>query len=150
MVSIGRDQEELDKEMTTVDTTAPLAVARRYFDALSAKDFATVAAMFADDIVWHQPGDNRFSGTHRGSAAVGEMIGGMMAVSEGTFELSATAAPMVNGTVVAAPVHFSGKRDDAAMAQDGLDLLRIEGDRIAEVWLFSSDPRSEDAFWGAA
>jgi ketosteroid isomerase-like protein len=149
MVSIGRDQEELDKEMTTVDTTAPLAVARRYFDALSAKDFATVAAMFADDIVWHQPGDNRFSGTHRGSAAVGEMIGGMMAVSEGTFELSATAAPMVNGTVVAAPVHFSGKRDGAAMAQDGLDLLRIEGDRIAEVWLFSSDPRSEDAFWGA-
>ncbi|MHA6626334.1 nuclear transport factor 2 family protein [Pseudonocardia sichuanensis] len=135
--------------MTTVDNTAPLAVARRYFDALSAKDFATVAAMFADDIVWHQPGDNRFSGTHRGSAAVGEMIGGMMAVSEGTFALSATAAPMVNGTLVAAPVHFSGTRDGAAMAQDGLDLLRIEGDRIAEAWLFSSDPRSEDTFWGA-
>jgi ketosteroid isomerase-like protein len=149
MVSIGRDQEELDKEMTTVDTTSPLTVARRYFDALSAKDFGTVAAMFADDIVWHQPGDNRFSGTHRGSAAVGEMIGGMMAVSEGTFELSATAAPMVNGTLVAAPVQFSGKRGGAAMAQDGIDLLRIEGDRIAEVWLFSSDPRSEDAFWGA-
>lgn len=47
------------------------------------------------------------------------------------------------------PVHFTGKRDGAAMAQDGVDLLRIEGDRIAEVWLFPSDPRSEDAFWGA-
>ncbi|QYN33563.1 nuclear transport factor 2 family protein [Pseudonocardia sp. DSM 110487] len=135
--------------MTTVDTTGPLAVARRYFDALAAKDFATVASMFADDIVWHQPGTNRFSGTHRGSAAVGEMIGGMMAVSEGAFELSTTAVPMVNGTLVAVPVHFTGKRDGAAMAQDGLDLLRIEGDRIAEVWLFSSDPWSEDAFWGA-
>ncbi|OZM80791.1 hypothetical protein [Pseudonocardia sp. MH-G8] len=35
-------------------------------------------------------------------------------------------------------------------AQDGIDLLRIEGDRIAEAWLFSSDPRSEDAFWAPA
>ena len=129
--------------------TIPLAVVRKYFDALSAKDFATVAGMFADDIVWHQPGDNRFSGTHHSSAAVGEMIGGMMTVSEGTFELALTAAPMVNGTLVAVPVHFTGKREGAAMAQDGIDLLRIDGDRIAEVWLFSSDPEAEDVFWGA-
>lgn len=133
-----------------VESTGPLAVSGKYFDALSAKDFATVAGMFADDIVWHQPGGNRFSGTHRGSAAVNEMIGGMMTVSEGTFDLALTGSPMVNGSTVAAPVHFQGKRDGAAMAQDGLDLLRIEGDRIAEVWLFSSDPQSEDAFWGPA
>jgi ketosteroid isomerase-like protein len=147
MVSIGPDQQEPTKERTTVDTT-PLTVVRKYFDALSAKDFATVAGMFADDIVWHQPGDNRFSGTHHGSAAVGEMIGGMMAVSEGTFALALTAAPMVNGALVAVPVHFTGKREGAAMTQDGIDLLRIDGDRIAEAWLFSSDPQSEDAFWG--
>jgi hypothetical protein len=55
---------------------------------------------------------------------------------------------MVNGTLVAVPVHFTGKREGAAMAQDGIDLLRIDGDRIAEAWLFSSDPQSEDAFWG--
>lgn len=131
-----------------VETSTPLGVVRRYFDALSAKDFATVAGMFADDIVWHQPGANRFSGVHHGSAAVGEMIGGMMTVSEGTFDLALTAAPMVNGTSVAVRVHFAGKRNGAAMAQDGIDLLRIEGDRIAEVWLFSSDPEAEDAFWG--
>jgi ketosteroid isomerase-like protein len=131
-------------------TATPLDVVNRYFEALSAKDFPTVASMFADDIVWHQPGDNRFSGTHRGGAAVGEMIGGMMTVSEGTFELTLTGAPLVNGTMVAVPVHFTGKRDGAAMSQDGIDLLRIEGDKIAEAWLFSSDPQSEDAFWGAA
>jgi uncharacterized protein len=34
------------------------------------------------------------------------------------------------------------------MAQDGVELLRIEGDRIAEVWLSSSDPQSKGAFWG--
>ena len=130
-------------------TTTPLTVIRRYFDALSAKDFATIAGMFADNIVWHQPGANRFSGTHRGSAAVNEMIGGMMAVSAGTFELTPTTAPMANGTLVAAPIHFSAQRDSAAIAMDGVDVLRVEGDRIAEVWLFSADQQAEDAFWGA-
>ena len=72
-----------------MESTNPLAVVRRYFDALAAKDFATVAGMFADDIVWHQPGGNRFSGTHRGSAAVNEMIGGMMTVSEGIIRTRA-------------------------------------------------------------
>lgn len=131
-------------------TASPIDVVRRYFDALAAKDFATVASMFADDIVWHQPGSNRFSGTHRGGADVGDMIGGMMTVSEGTFELAVTGAPMVNGPLVAVPVHFTGKRGAATMAQDGIDLLRVDGDKVAEVWLFSSNPDSEDAFWDAA
>lgn len=127
----------------------PLDVTRRFFDALAAKDFATVASMFADDIVWHQPGANRFSGTHQGAGAVGEMIGGMMSVSEGTFELALTAEPMVNGQLVGTPVRFTGRRADAEMAQDGIDLLRIEGDKIAEAWLFSADQQAEDTFWGA-
>jgi ketosteroid isomerase-like protein len=129
-------------------TPTPLDVVHQYFDALTAKDFAAVAGLFADDIVWHQPGSNRFSGTHRGSRVVGDMIGGMMGVSEGTFELTPIGTPMVNGGLVAVPVHFGGKRAGAAMSQDGIDLLLIEGDRVAEVWLFSSDPASEDAFWG--
>jgi ketosteroid isomerase-like protein len=133
-----------------VDSTGPAGVARKYFEALSAKDFATVAGMFADDIVWHQPGANQFSGTRRGGEAVGEMLGGMMTVSEGTFEISLTGPLMANGTLVAAPIHFGGKRDGAVVDQDGVDMLRVEGDRIAEVWLFSSDPVEEDAFWGTA
>jgi uncharacterized protein len=128
----------------------PLDVARKYFEALSAKDFATVAGMFATDIVWHQPGVNQFSGTRRGGEAVGEMLGGMMSVSQGTFEISLTGPLAANGSLVAAPVHFSGMRHGATVDQDGIDLLRVEGERIAEVWLFSSDPVEEDAFWGTA
>lgn len=128
----------------------PLDVARKYFEALSAKDFAAVAGMFADDIVWHQPGANQFSGTRRGGEAVGEMLGGMMSVSEGTFEISLTGPLAANGSLVAAPIRFSGMRNGAAVDQNGVDLLRVEGDRVAEVWLFSSDPVEEDAFWGAA
>lgn len=126
-----------------------LAVARRYADAVSAKDFAAVAGMFADDIVWHQPGDNAVSGTYSGGPAVGQMLATQMAATEGTFELRLTAAPMVNGALVAIPVRFSAKRAGDEMSMDGVDVLRVEGDKIAEVWLFSADQQAEDAFWGA-
>ncbi|MEQ0558441.1 nuclear transport factor 2 family protein [Amycolatopsis sp. NEAU-NG30] len=131
------------------ESASPVAVVEKYFAALAAKDFAGVAGLFADDIVWHQPGGHQFSGTHRGAASVGKLLGDMMTVSEGTFDLSVTGSPMANGALVAVPVHFSGRRAEAAMSQHGVDLLRIDGGRVAEVWLFSSDPQSEDEFWGA-
>jgi len=130
----------------TVDST--LAVARKYVDAVVAKDFGTVAGLLADDIVWHQPGENQLSGTHRGGPAVDQLLGAMMTISEGTFELSVTGVPMVNADHVAIPVHFAGKRSGAELGQDGVDVLRIDGDRIVEVRLFSSDQAAEDAFWG--
>jgi hypothetical protein len=55
---------------------------------------------------------------------------------------------MVNGSLVAAPVHFSANRDGVEMEMNGVDLLRIEGERVAEVWLFSASQQGEDDFWG--
>lgn len=125
---------------------SPLAVITRYFDALESGDFATVSATFADDMVWHQPGVNRFSGVRRCSGAVGELIGGMMTVSEGTFTLKRNASLMVNGTTVVAPVHWTAKRPGAEMDGVGVDLMRVEGDKVVEVWLFTADTAEEDAF----
>jgi hypothetical protein len=36
------------------------------------------------------------------------------------------------------------------MSMDGVDVLRVESDKIAEMWLFSADQDAEDAFWGQA
>lgn len=128
--------------------TNTLAIARRYADAVTAGDFDTVASMFADDIVWHQPGRNRLSGTHRGAAAVGEVLGTTMTLSEGTFRLAVTGAPMVNDNMFAFAVHFSAKRNGAELSMDGVDVLQVDGDKIVEVWLFSSSQEDEDTFWG--
>lgn len=125
-------------------------IAQQYYAAMSVGDIPTGTALFAADIVWHQPGRNRFSGAHDGGAAVGELLGGMGTVSDGTFELRFTGEPMVNGALAAIPVHFSGKRADAAMSMSGVDVLRVEGDKIVEMWLFSADQDAEDAFWGQA
>lgn len=124
-------------------------IARQYADAMTAKDFATVTSLFADDVVWHQPGHHRLSGTYRGRAAVIEAIGAQMAATEGTLDIAITGEPMINDVLAAFPVHFSAKRDGAQMSMDGVDVLRVEGGKIAEVWLFSADQQAEDAFWNA-
>ena len=123
--------------------------ARIYADALTAKDFATVAGMFAENVVWHQPGTHRFAGTYRGAAEVNGHLGALMGASQGSFELSVTSEPMINGDLAALQVEFSAQREGAAMSMGGVDVVRVEGDRIAEVWLYSADQQAEDEFWGA-
>ena len=123
--------------------------ARTYAEALTAKDFATVAGMFAENVVWHQPGTHRFAGTYRGAAEVNGHLGALMGASQGSFELSVTSEPMINGDLAALQVEFSAQREGAAMSMGGVDVVRVEGDRIAEVWLYSADQQAEDEFWGA-
>ncbi|MFD3745484.1 nuclear transport factor 2 family protein [Nocardia sp. NPDC058633] len=72
----------------------------------------------------------------------------MMQASQGSFAIDTVHTLMSNGDLVAATLHFSGRRDDTAMAMDGVDLLRVIDGKIVEMWLFSTDPAAEDAFWG--
>ncbi|MEV6287501.1 nuclear transport factor 2 family protein [Kribbella sp. NPDC051770] len=123
-------------------------VVQEYFDALAAKDFAKVGGYLADGIVWHQPGANQLSGDKRGADAVNAMIGAMMEISQGSFELALTAPPMGNGDLVAAKIHFSAQRKGAVLDQDGVDLLKVADGQIVEAWLFSADQPAEDTFWG--
>ena len=131
-----------------MNDTTPASVAGTYFDALGRGDIPTVMAQFGDEVVWNQPGANTFSGLHRGVDGVGALLGGMMSVSEGTFQLTVTGSPMVNGDLVAVPVRFTGQRADASMDMAGVDLLTIRGGKIVEVHLFSEDGSAEDLFWG--
>lgn len=126
----------------------PAAVAGSYFDALGRGDVPSAMALLSPDVVWLQPGANRFSGDHRGIDGVGALLGGMMEASQGTFQLAVTGPAMVNGELVAVPVRFSGNRADASMDMSGVDLLTVRDGKIVEVRLFSSDGQAEDTFWG--
>ena len=124
-------------------------LAKNYIRAVQSGDQALMGSLISPDVVWHQPGKNRFSGTHRGMPAVGAMLGGMMEVSGGTFAISRANHFMENGNWVAINIEFEAKREGAQLEQAGVDLLRIENNQIVEVRLFSSDQALEDVFWGS-
>lgn len=132
----------------TENHASPATVVTTYFDAVSRGDIPTAMAQFSLDAVWHQPGENRFSGDHVGLESIGALLGGMMEVSEGSFQLKVTGPVMVNGELVAAPVRFTGARSDASMDMTGVDLLTVRDGKIVTVHLFSEDGAAEDAFWG--
>ena len=127
----------------------PIDIARAYIQAVQTGDQAALGALISPDVVWHQPGNNRFSGTHRGMSAEGPMLGQMMDASAGTFAITRVDHCMANGDWVAITLEFAGRANGVTLRQPGVDLLRIEAGRVAEVRLFSSDPAQEDAFWGA-
>ncbi|MFF7640245.1 nuclear transport factor 2 family protein [Streptomyces canus] len=129
-------------------TSTNIDIARSYFQAVQTADMAALGELLDEAIVWHQPGTNQFSGEHKGQAAVFQMLGRMMETSQGTFAIDKIHTLMANGDLVAATIRFSGRRDHASMSMDGVDLLRITGGRITEMWLFSEDPATEDVFWG--
>jgi ketosteroid isomerase-like protein len=126
----------------------PIDAAKRYIHAVQTGDQAGLGRLISPEVVWHQPGRNRFSGTHHGVQDVVEMLGGMMAISRGSFRIVRANRYMENGGWVAIELEFAAERDGMNMAQPGVDLLRVDDGRIVEVRLFSSDPDAEDAFWG--
>ncbi|TDD48200.1 nuclear transport factor 2 family protein [Kribbella antibiotica] len=130
--------------MTSTNTD----IARTHLEAVQTGNMAIVGELLAGDIVWHQPGANQFSGDHEGQEAVFGMLGRMMESSQGTFAIETIHSLMDNGDLIAASIHFAGRRGDTAMAMDGVDLMRVQDGKIIEMWLFSGDQTAEDAFWG--
>ena len=123
-------------------------IAKTYIKAVQTGDQATLGSLIAADVIWHQPGHNQFSGTHRGMALVGPMLGRMMEVSKGTFAITRADHFMANGDWVAITLEFAGEVNGLKLNQPGVDLIRIEGGKVVEVRLFSSNQAQEDAFWG--
>lgn len=126
----------------------PIDVAKAYIKAVQSGDQTALGNLLSPRIVWHQPGNNQFSGVKNGIAEVGAMLSGMMEVSGGTFAITHAHRYSANGDLVAIDIEFAGKREGASLSQPGIDLLRVQDGTIVEVWLFSSDHEEEDRFWG--
>ena len=124
-----------------------ITIMRSYVEALSKGDMDTVGALLAEDVIWHQPGNSQLSGLHSGKKEVFEHLGKFMSLSGNTFRVTKVESVMANDDKVAATMHFMAERPDRTLSMDGVDVMRIEGGTIKEVWLFSSDQAAEDAFW---
>ncbi|MCZ2471523.1 nuclear transport factor 2 family protein [Aquirufa ecclesiirivi] len=122
-------------------------VVEAYSIALSLGDIPSAFSYFSPDAKWHQPGNNKFSGTKTGLEAIGKMLGDMMSATQGSLVIEPTGAMMVNGNFVSCPVHFRAKCGTKSIEMNGNDLYEVDEDKIVQVWLFSEDQSAEDLFW---
>lgn len=118
-----------------------------YNEALAKGDFNAAFGTMSDNITWHQPGNNSFSGTVQGKEALAAHLGRFAKKSNGTFRVITNWASS-NNNLIAANVDFLADRGNGdTLNMNGIDLFRIEEGKIQEVWLFSSEQSVEDEYW---
>ena len=131
-------------------TQEDVAVVRRLFEVVAARDLAGIEACFHPDAVWHLPGCSTLAGTHRGWPAIrDDLLAKQGPLSGGTFraqllDLAVGAEYIV--AVVRATAEHAGRRLDQTVCQ----LLRVEGGQIVEFRGHYADQAALDAFWGPA
>jgi ketosteroid isomerase-like protein len=132
-----------------VPTAEDVAVVRRLYEAVAARDLEGIAACFDEEAIWHLPGHGALAGTHSGWAAIrDDLLARQGPLSGGTFrpvllDLAVGAEYIV--AVVHATAEHAGRRLDQTVCQ----LMRVENGKIVEVRGHYGDEAALDAFWGA-
>jgi hypothetical protein len=120
---------------------------RRLVDALAAEDVDAIDACFGDDVTWHSPGTNRFSGQFRGRVAVMERLAQMREAGLSTrFDVHDVVA---NEEHAVALVHLhlevaDGRRYDQPQVQ----VAHTRDGRIVEFWTMNQDQAVLDLLIG--
>ena len=125
-----------------------LQIVTNYFESLIKGDIQKVGTFLADDVIWHQPGNNILSKTYHSKKEVLELFGKFMTISQGSFKIDSVKSIMENGNLVCIILHFSARKNNGEyISMDGVDIMKVEDGLIREVWLFSSDQKAGDSFW---
>jgi ketosteroid isomerase-like protein len=123
------------------------AKARAALEAFVAGDIDGLAASITDDVVWHAPGTNRFSGMFEGKAAVLARFARMREAGiETSFEIHDVIA---NDEHVVALVHLHvSNADGASYDQQQVQVMHVRDGSLAELWTMNEDQAVLDVLLG--
>jgi uncharacterized protein len=120
---------------------------RGLLEAFSAGDIRAMEASFHDDLTWHAPGTNRFSGQFRGRAVAMQRLAQMREAGISTsFDVHDVVA---NDEHAVALVHLhlevaDGRRYDQPQVQ----VAHVQVGRIVEFWTMNQDQAVLDLLVG--
>lgn len=119
---------------------------RKGYEVFAKGDMATLRELFAENIVWHVPGNNPLSGEHRGRDAVFAMFARNAEITAGTFRIELH-------DVLADDEHAVALfRETASRQGRQLNLLEaavyhVSNGKVTEAWSLPYDQRASDEFW---
>jgi ketosteroid isomerase-like protein len=120
---------------------------RGLLEAFAARDISAVEGAFDDDVTWHAPGTNRFSGQFRGRTAAMHRLDQMQEAGISTrFDVHDVVA---NDEHAVALVHLhlevaDGRRYDQPQVQ----VAHVRDGRIVEFWTMNEDQAVLDLLIG--
>ena len=129
------------------DPRAGEALLRGLLGSFAAGDTAAIEAALDDEVTWHAPGTNRFSGQFRGRAAVLERLATMREAGiSSKFDVHDVVANEEHA-VALVHVHLEvadGRRYDQPQVQ----VAHVRDGRIVEFWTMNQDQAVLDLLIG--
>jgi len=122
---------------------------RALYEARARRDWDAVRALFADEVGWHEPGEEDHSGDHRGREEVVALLQKLVAVTEGTFQLEPEAflnSAEHSAVLVRWWAERAGRRSDG----NEIAVYRFHDGKIAQVWFYVDgyEPEAFSAVFG--
>jgi ketosteroid isomerase-like protein len=123
---------------------------RRGYEAFGAGDMETLNSLMADDVVHTIPGNNRFTGEHKGRDELMTLYSELFRVSGGTYRADLVSIEERGDNQVVAVHHGTAERDGRKLDTNETLTFTIEGSKITRIESSFSpaDEAVEDAFWG--
>lgn len=124
-----------------------IARLREGYAAFGKGDFAALNELFAEDVVWHNPGRNQLAGDYRGRDAVYEFFGRLMEITEGSFRLDVHAL-LADDEHGVALVRSTAHRGDKSLETRDTHVFHLRDGWVTEFWGASTDQYAIDDFIG--
>ena len=105
---------------------------RRGYEAFASGDLATLTSLFADGIVWHNPGRNPLAGDRKGRDEVFALFGELQQLTEGSFQL-AIHDILGNDDHVVALVESSQTKPRSATLHQA-HIFHVRDGQVVEFW----------------
>ena len=108
---------------------------RDFYAARARRDWAAVRGLLANDVVWHEAGDEVYSGDHHGRDEVTALLQQLVEVTDGSFQLEPVDV-IATAEHVATNARWSAERSGTRVEGNDLAVYRIADGRIAGAWFF--------------
>jgi hypothetical protein len=118
---------------------------RRAYAAYAHGDLDVLDDLCDDDVTWHVPGVSPVAGDHEGKEEVLAALSTMMRLTDGTARLEPQAI-LASETVGMALVRSTAVRQAVIHTSVLVQVFRLDGGRIHEVWTYPGDPYGDDLF----
>lgn len=118
----------------------------RLYAALAAGDVSAAAAVLRPDAVVHVPGTHPLTGDHAGIPAILEFLAATRSRSDAGERIEVLDV-LEGRDHVAVYCRVRAERGPATLDNATVHLLRLEDDRVAEVWFHNREQAPVDAFW---
>jgi ketosteroid isomerase-like protein len=128
-------------------TLADGDVIRRFYQSIADRDFVAAERCFADDVVWHLPGDSPIAGDHHGWPQIRDnFLAKLDPLSGGTFRADLVDVAIGERFIVAVQ-HATAAHRGKVLDISACQLITVRDGLISEVRGHYSDQVALDAFW---